>query len=327
MASSDLSKYAENQILSATVNRFPLMGELLADTVVRAAQATTGNAAFTTVLANLNTASSSWTLGETAVANAEAALPAATYAFDDKLASLTRKPDADTSSLLEGWDIIIRGQVAYQGPIYMTLLPHGRETLTEGTKEEQIDALRDFGTRLAAQTSKPTLISLGIIVTTFATAARTLRSNQISAKSAIESTRAAQEAKRLVAAAAIYAVIGQGMVTWSTTPALVDTLWDVNIIRSAPQQVPDAPADTTWTPTTRTLSTTALPANATRLQAWREGPGGMPELLLTGLKDETALVIPANITFTPGLLYQLWIVAINSRGSSLPGPIQTWDAV
>ena len=53
----------------------------------------------------------------------------------------------------------------------------------------------------------------------------------------------------------------------------------------------------------------------------------MPELLLTGLKDETALVIPATITFTPGLTYQLWLIALNSRGPSLPSPIQTWLAV
>ena len=37
--------------------------------------------------------------------------------------------------------------------------------------------------------------------------------------------------------------------------------------------------------------------------------------------------IPATITFTPGGLYQLWLVALNSRGHSDPGPVQNWTAV
>lgn len=47
------------------------------------------------------------------MANAEAALPAMTLAFDDRMASLTRSPDADTASVLETWDTTIRSQVAY----------------------------------------------------------------------------------------------------------------------------------------------------------------------------------------------------------------------
>ena len=182
---------------------------------------------------------------------------AITVAFEDKLASLTRKPDADTNSPLELWDNTIRSQVAYQGATCTTLLPHGRETLTLGTRDEQLDALNDFGVRLAAQTTKPVL---GTTVITFSNAARALRISQTSAKSALEVARANQEALRVSAANALYALIGQGIVTWNATPALVDTLWDVNIFPNAPQQTPEAPADTTWDPATRTLSTTALPA-------------------------------------------------------------------
>jgi hypothetical protein len=114
--------------------------------------------------------------------------------------------------------------------------------------------------------------------------------------------------------------------TWSADPAKVDTLWDVNILRSALQQVPDAPTDTTWDGATRTLSTAVLPPGATRLEAWRVGPGSMPELLLTAGPGATAIIIPATITFTPGGLYQLWLVAINSKGSSAAGPGQNWTA-
>jgi hypothetical protein len=56
----------------------------------------------------------------------------------------------------------------------------------------------------------------------------------------------------------------------------------------------------------------------------RLGPGGIPEMLGTGT---TSIIIPAAITFTPGNLYQLWLVALNSKGSSAPGPVRSWTAV
>ena len=327
MPTTDPSKYAENQFLSATERRYPLMSEVLADTVPRASTATLGLPVFESVIQDLTTTAEDWAQGETQIANAEAAQPGRTLAFDDKMLSLTRAPDADTASLLENWDTTIRSQVAYQGPTYLTLLPNGRDTVTEGTREQQLDALRDFGLRLTGQLAKPVLVSLGATVTTFATAARTLRTNQTNAKGTLENARLAQEALRIAAANALYSLIGQGMVTWGATPLRVDTLWDVNILRNAPQQVPEAPLDTTWNASTRTLSTTALPAGATRLEAWRVGPGAMPELLVTAAPGLTSIIIPATITFTPGSLYQLWLVALNGKGKSAAGPVQNWTAV
>lgn len=35
---------------------------------------------------------------------------------------------------------------------------------------------------------------------------------------------------------------------------------------------------------------------------------------------------PATITITPGGLYRLWFVALNSKGKSGPGPVQNWTA-
>ena len=326
MPTTSPSKYAENQFLSATERGYPLMSEILADTLPRAAAAIGGHPGFSTVMANLTIAANTWNSGETQIANTGAALPGATLAFDDKMASLTRKPDADTPSVIENWDTTIRGQVAFQGPIYLTLLPAGRDTITNGTREEQLDAIRDFGLRLTAQVAKPVLVTLGTAVATFSTAARALRTTQTNAKSALETARLAQEPRRIAAAAALYALIGQGMVSWSANPPQVDTLWDVNILRNAPQQVPDAPVDTTWVPGTRTLSTTALPPGATRLEAWRVGPGAMPELLLTAGIGTTTIIIPATITFTPGGFYQLWLCGVNSRGRSIPGPNQNWTA-
>ncbi len=64
-----------------------------------------------------------------------------------------------------------------------------------------------------------------------------------------------------------------------------------------------------------------------RLEAWLTGPGGTPELLLTAAPGQISLLITATIPFVPGGLYQLWLVAVNSNGSSLPGPVQNWTAV
>ena len=69
-----------------------------------------------------------------------------------------------------------------------------------------------------------------------------------------------------------------------------------------------------------------MPESATRLEAWRLGPGGTPELLVTAGPGTIEVIIPANITFTPGGAYQLWLVALNSKGRSEKGPLQTWTA-
>ena len=62
----------------------------------------------------------------------------------------------------------------------------------------------------------------------------------------------------------------------------LDTLFSIALLRGDVQEIPAAPADTTWTPGQRRLSTTAMPRDATRLEAWREGAGGMPEQLAIG---------------------------------------------
>ena len=320
------SKYAENQFEIATRTRNSLMSEVIADVMPKIAAAAAdhpGLVAAHNVLISLEAA---WSAAETVVANAEAGQISATFAFHDKLTSLTRKPNADTNSPLDAWDVTIGTHVAFGGTTYLYLLPHGRETLTVGTYDQRLDALRAFGLRLAEQTAKPALVALGTTVTTFYNQAQALRDFQANRKTALDNARVDLEAVRLLLAAALYAMTGAGMGVWSATPEMVDTLFDVNLLRNPAQTVPGAPLDTTWAPAIRTLSTTALPAGATRLEAWREGPGGMPELLAVGEPGELSVQIPATITFDPGDLYQLWLQSRNSKGSSGPGPKQSWEA-
>ena len=97
----EISKYASNQFEVATVNRYPLMSELLADSRPRLAAAAAFNPLFAPALNVFDSAIAAWEVGETAISNSEATLPARTFAFEDKLDSLTRKPDADTNSPME----------------------------------------------------------------------------------------------------------------------------------------------------------------------------------------------------------------------------------
>jgi hypothetical protein len=323
---TDPSKYAENQFLSTTVEDLPLMGEIISTTVPRITAAAVDNVAFIPARDEIVTFDEDWTGAEVVRANAEAAQLGATLAFEDKMASLTRKPDAETNSPLETWDITIRGQVAYQGPTYVLLLPHGRETVTGGKLDEQLDALRALGVRLGEQTGKPVLVTLGGTVTAFANAAQALRDTQNTKKVAAADAREAMEELRKRAAAALYGMVGLGMSVYRETPLLVDTLFDVPLLRGPVQEIPAAPTTTLWVPATRTLSTTVLPEGATRLAAWRQGPGGMPELLAIGEREALAVVVPAEITFDSGDLYQLWLDARNSRGASEAGPKQNWTA-
>ena len=58
----------------------------------------------------------------------------------------------------------------------------------------------------------------------------------------------ALEPIRFQAAAVLYSMVGVGMSLWGTTPSRVDTLFDVNLLRSTQQVIPGAPVDTLWTP-------------------------------------------------------------------------------
>lgn len=321
MGRSSVSKFAENPFLSGTVGRFPLMSEVLADTLPRAAGAVAGMPEFAGILGELEAAAAGWNAGETALSSAEAGLPAASLAFDDRMRALRRKPDAESNSLLEGWEARIRAEVAYRGTVYRELLPQGRGTLTAGSREEQLDALAALGERLAGQVTRPGLVALGAEVTGFYEEVRGLREAQTRAKAALEVARGNQEKLRVAAAAALYGLIGQGMVVWRATPGRVETLWDVNLLRPRRMKTPGAPGETGWEAAERRLFTNALPAGATRLEGWRRAPGGVPELLARGGRGETGVVVPAGIVFLPGVSYELWLCAANSRGRSGPGPV------
>ena len=320
------SKYAENQIEAATRNNYSLMAEFATDVMPRIAAAAADHPDLVPINNVLISTYAAWGAADSVVANAAASQESATFAFESKMASLTRKPSDESNSPIVTWDTTIVSQVAEGGTIYRELLPNGRETLTAGTYHQRLEALKDFGTRLAAQTAKPVLVTLGTTVTAFYTDAKALRDFQSNRKTALDNGRVDLEAMRVLISEDIYSMIGYGIVVFKKTPLLVDTLWDVEMLRNPAQFVPAAPADTVWTPATRTLSTTALPPGATRLEAWREGPGGMPERLAIGERGALSVVIPANITFDAGDLYQLWLQASNSKGPSPAGPKQSWVA-
>ena len=145
---SELSKYAENQFLSATLDNLALMGEFLADTYPRVALAAATMPVFEPIRGELQSIIAAYDTTESLVTNQEALLPSRTLAFENKLASLTRKPDPDTNSPLETWHLTLAAQAPVGGVTYTYLLPQGRETLTTGTYDQQLDAGRDFGIRV-----------------------------------------------------------------------------------------------------------------------------------------------------------------------------------
>jgi hypothetical protein len=324
--STEPSKYAENQVEVATRGRMSLLEELAADMAPRLLFAQTNNSFFDDALTLFNGAKGEWDTGWLQLANAEAAQLGKTMLVEDLLASLTRKPSTEENSIIETWDTTIRSQVAYQGSVYRTLLPQGRETLTVGSIDERILGGQGFAARLAQQTTKPALVTLGTTVGQFYTQAELLRTGQRTAMTLVSGLREEQEVLRRKLAGAIYACLGYGQVAWRETPEMVDTLWNVNILRAVPQVVPGPPPDAAWDAATRTLSTTVMPAGATRLEAWRLGPGGTPELLATGEFGSTGVVVPAAVTWDSGDLYQLWLVARNAKGVSEPGPSTSWTA-
>lgn len=323
------SKYAENQFDTQTAGRFPLMGELLNTTKPLITAAAVVHVEFDPIKYEIVTLDVAWDAADLARINAEAAQKGATAAFEDKMAGLTRKPDIETNSPIETWDSTIRSQIAYGGSVYTILLPNGRETLTTGEYDAQLTEIGAFATRLAAQGTalgKPVLNTLASTVNTWKNAAQTMRTTQLTRKAEVTTAREAQEALRVQAAATLYAMVGLGMQIFKETPAEVDSLFVVGLLRGPARTVPTAPVDTLWVPAQRRLSTTELPPDATRLEAWRQGPGGAPELLAVGERDATEVTVPAEFVFDVGDLYQLWLQARNSLGTSTPGPKQSWTA-
>ena len=157
------------------------------------------------------------------------------------------------------------------------LLPHGREGLTAGTYEQRLGALQTLDLRLTEQTAKPALVTLGTTVTTFYTQATAMRDFQGNRKAALDAGRVDLEAMRKLASGTLFAMVGTGMILWRTTPEMVDTLFDVNLLRNPAQTIPAPPADTAWDPATRTLSTTALPAGRRDWMRGAKAPAACPK--------------------------------------------------
>ena len=278
-------KFAFNTFLSVTENRIPLMSELLHDHQPKLVLAATTEPFLSTASTETTAVLALWDTAEQAVVNTEAAQLSATAAFEDKMASLTRKPDIDTNSPLESWDSVIRAQVPYQGTVYQLLLPHGREGLTTGTYQERIDAIEGLATRLSQQSSKPTLVSQGLIVLAFRGVLNTMWNAQNTAENAATAARTAIETLRVTAARQLFRNTGFAMAAWNTELNLpkIEALFDMSLVRGDSQPAPGVPIDTTWVPASRTVSTTSMPAAATTLEVWRQGPGGAPELLAVPL--------------------------------------------
>lgn len=324
--STEPSKFAENQFLSATEGSFPLMDDLLADSYPKLSSAVGVKPILQPALLEMTEAKGLWDAGMLLILNKEALQLSCTAAVADYMAGLTRKPSVDVNSTIEAWESTIRVTVPFQGTQYKYLLPYGRETLTVGDNKAKIDAGLALATRLAENGEGSPLAALGGVVQAWYSQAQSLLLAQKAAMNGVTTLRGNQETLRVRAAEALYMMVGLGMAAWKGQPAMVDTLFDVNLMRSTPQAVPAVPGQPAWDAIVRRLSLPALPAGATRLDAWRLGPGGAPEKLATGAFNEPFVQIPASVTWDAGDLYQLWFTARNARGISDPGPSVSWTA-
>lgn len=321
-------KFASNTFRIVMEGNNILAGEILRDHAPKLALATTTYPGFSTVNGETISILAAWDAGEQIETNREAAQLSATAAVEDKLASMTRKPDLDTNSPLESWDATIRSTVAYQGTTYTFLLPHGRETLTGGTIPERVAALEGFVTRLKNQTAKPALVTLGGTVDVFYLALRALYTAQQDRINEVTSARNDLTALNRAVAKQCFRNVGIAISIWCDEDdnPRIEGLYDMALIRDEAPALPAAPALPTWVPGTRTLSVAVMPDRASRLEVYRLGPGGAPELLAVGESGATSVVIPAIYIFTPGSLYQLYMKGRNGRGSSEASPSVSWTA-
>ena len=319
-------KFASNTFRIVMTENNILAGEIFRDHAPKLALATTTFPGFATVNGETISLLAAWDAAEQIETNREAAQLSATAAVEDKLASMTRKPDLDSNSPLESWDATIRNTVAYQGTTYTFLLPHGRETLTGGGPAERVAALEGFVTRLKAQTAKPALVTLGGTVDVFSLALRALYTAQQNRINEVSAARDELTILNARVAKQCFRNVGIAISIWCDEDdnPRIEGLYDMALIRDEAPALPAAPGLPTWDPATRTLSVAAMPDRASRLEVYRLGPGGAPELLVVGESGATSVVIPAIYIFTPGSLYQLYMKGRNGRGSSEAGPSVSW---
>ncbi len=202
------------------------------------------NPAFLPGLEEITTARTAWSDGMTAIRNAEADRLSKTMAMEAKLATLTHKPDIETASLLDKWDLAIRTIAPQGSSLYIQLLPHGRETLTKGSSLQRTLALDYFSTRLSKQTDRPTLIALSdTSVKPFAASTTALRDAHALTKAKVRQLRGAQEQLRKDAAADLFSAVALGMRICKKTPHRVDELFNVHLLRRVPKKIPAGSPD------------------------------------------------------------------------------------
>ncbi len=83
-----------------------------------------------------------------------------------------------------------------------------------------------------------------------------------------------------------------------------------------PQPGPDAAGTATYNAATRELSVEALPAHATFLRAYRQAPGGDPEL--AGVSTTPTVSIVGYSPLVTGVQYTVWVVGANSQSEGAP---------
>ena len=326
---ADSWKYEANTFLTVTDGSTSLMGEILRDHLPKLADAENQHSHFHPALVATQALAAEWSAAELALTNAEAGLPSATAAVTEKLQSLTRKPDLDTNSPIESWDNTIRSVVAHQGTTYTYLLPHGRDTLTGGTREENILALAGLAARLGEQAGKPALVTLGTTVRAFHDSLKALAEVQDTRRRALDEARSVIDALRVRVAWQLFANVGWAMALWNRPEETekIGDLFDLSLIRNPAPPLPLAPALPTWDAAKRTLSVAAMPENATRLELWRRHSGGAGELLAVGETDALSVAVPSAISFETGTSYEIWFQGRNSRGSGPESPVVVWKGV
>lgn len=251
--------YLENQFDGVTRESRKRMDAILADTFPKLVAGTAANSAIAPLVTILTPAKTAWDTVYGQWANARAASRAATQQVENLLFVLRREPAPGERSHVDAWESRLSAEWARSHAVYAYLLPQGREPFTLGTREQMIGAVEQFGKRLTDQAGKlqaeaaqpglaadkaarltrqaTLLTELAGDVSAFFAQLDAARDAQQQREGELDGLSGQVEAARVIAATALYKVLGSLMAIFAEPPqrSQVTAFFDLTLIMNPPK--------------------------------------------------------------------------------------------
>lgn len=232
-------KYIESQFETATEGSHRRMHTLATDHAAKLAGAKAALPALVPLHDRFQPVLARWNAGYNAWKDSEAFYAGATEALAGKLAALTRL-QPETGSPLSNWANAIAVKHPRTSAAYKAIFPRGMDPFHTGTYDEQISAVAQLATRVAAAGAP--LAAVAAEIATFSTDLSALRRVQGEKESQRDTARSAMEPLRLEVCELLYGNLGLLMDLHRKNRPAIANYFDLQTLReTGPDEEPVTP--------------------------------------------------------------------------------------